>query len=339
MSVTIVESTDNSFKRGAAIAIRPYVEQGSTNMGLEKYNIALFDGIFHEEQLACLERNGIKQYMTGLNEFSEEVQNLSEDEREARIKEIRIMVVDLEKRLASNVIKTDDPEFWNKVKVLRPDNGDFWDKIFLRMSNDPLFLDPAKDPYDLIKVKAIEAGGFSLVAKSMEHARTLAKPPKFYLDRYEETAGTKTELKKLRNKALAELQKLFDKNVNKLMYVCKVIDPNSAQYRKSTPNDVMYDNLDRYINGESLETNKRRAAETFLTISDLSMEVLKLRAIIKDATYYKMISFRGDGCIYHMKSSTMMGRNPSDVLEFLKNPLNEQVLMDLTKSLEKQWNA
>jgi hypothetical protein len=39
-----------------------------------------------------------------------------------------------------------------------------------------------------------------------------------------------------------------------------------------------------------------------------------------------------------MKTGTMMGRTPSDVAEFLKNPLNEEVLMDLQKSVEKYWN-
>lgn len=337
MSVTIVES-GISAKQGAAIAIRPYVEPGSTNMGLEKYNLALYDGIFHEEQLACLERNGIKQYVTGLNEFAPEVQLLPEEEKNAKVKEIRTLVATLEKMLASNVLDVNDSDFWNKVKVLRPDNSEFWDKIIIRMSNDPVYLDPAKDPHDLIKLRAIEAGGFSLVGKSLEHARTMPKPPKFYLDKYEETAGTKTEWKKIRNKALAELQKLFDKNPNKLMYVCKVIDPNSAQYRKNTPNDVLYDIMDRYINGESIETNKRRAAQTFLDVTALDMETLKLRAIVKDATYYKMIAFRGDGFIYHMKSSTVLGKNPSDVTEYLKNPLNEEILIDLSKNLEKYWN-
>jgi arsenate reductase-like glutaredoxin family protein len=34
----------------------------------------------------------------------------------------------------------------------------------------------------------------------------------------------------------------------------------------------------------------------------------------------------------------MLGRNPSDVIEFLKNPLNEEVLKDLVKKTEKYWN-
>jgi hypothetical protein len=35
----------------------------------------------------------------------------------------------------------------------------------------------------------------------------------------------------------------------------------------------------------------------------------------------------------------MLGRNVSDVIEYLKNPLNEDVLVDLNKACEKFWNS
>jgi hypothetical protein len=35
----------------------------------------------------------------------------------------------------------------------------------------------------------------------------------------------------------------------------------------------------------------------------------------------------------------MLGRNPSDVVEFLKNPLNEDVLKDLNNNVERLWNS
>jgi hypothetical protein len=224
------------------------------------------------------------------------------------------------------------------VKLLKPDNDEFWGRIKIACGNEPLFLEPDKDPYDLIKLYAIEAGGFSIVAKSFEEARRMPTPPKFYLDKLEDTVSTKTEVKKLRNKALAELQKLFDKNTNKLFYVAKVVDINSTQYKKSTPNDVLYDNMDKYINGETVETNKKKTAERFLEVVDLDMETLKLRAIVKDATYYKYISPRGDGFIYHMQSGTMLGKTPTDIVEYLKNPLNDQILIDLQQKVEKTWN-
>jgi hypothetical protein len=337
MSITLVEKYQSN--KSGTISIKPYFEQNISNMGLEKYGMNVFDGVFHEEQLTCIEINGIKRYATGLNEFAPEVKLLPDDEREAKIKQIRNIVAQLEKDLAANIVDIDDKEFWNKVKLLRPDNHTFWEKITLRVGNEPTFLDPKGDPYDLIKLYAIEAGGFSLVAKSYEAAKRMAKPPKFYLDRLETTVGTKTEYKKLRNKALSELQKLFDKNTNKLFLVAKVVDIDSVQYKKSTPNDILFDNMDRHINGEGSEDNKKRAAEKFLEIAGYDMETLKIKALIKDATYYKVVAHKSDGFIYHLESSTMLGRNSLDVLEFLKNPLNDQILLDISKKVEKFWNS
>jgi hypothetical protein len=292
-------------------------------MGLEKYELALFDGIFHEEQLACLEVNGIKRYVTGLNEFAPEIKKLPAEEREAAIIEIRKIVSQLEAELAANFVEPGDDEFWSKITI--------------RVSNEPVFLNP-QDPHDLIKLKAIEAGGFSMIARSLDVARKLGSSCKFYLDKFEETASIKTEVKKLRNKALAELEKLANKNVNKLMYVSKVVDPNSPQYKKTTPTDVMYDNMDKYINGETVDTDKRKTAQRFLDVVNLDMETLKIRAIIKDSAYYKLIVTRGDGYIYHTESNTMLGKNPSEIAEYLKNPLHEDILVNLTKGVERYWN-
>lgn len=335
-TVTMVEKYPQN--KRSTIAIRPYFDALVDNMGLQKYGLSLFDGAFHEEQLACLEINGIKRYLTGLNEFSPEVKELPAEEQEAKVKQIRAIVSQLEKELAANIVDPADKEFWNKLKLLKPDNFDFWDKIKIRCGNEPVYLEPDKDPYDLIRLYAIEAGGFSIVAKSLEEARRMPTPPKFYLDRLEETASIQTEVKKLRNKALAELQKLFDKNQNKLFYVAKVLDPNSAQYKKSTPNDIIYDNMDKYINGELVDKDKRKTGQRFLDAVNLDMETLKIRAMVKDSTYYKFIAAKADGFIYHMETTTMMGRTPSDVAEYLKNPLNEEILINLTKKCEKYWN-
>lgn len=324
-------------KRGP-IAIKPYFDSRVGNMGLEKYGQSLYDNVKHMEQLACLEFNGVKRYVTGLNEFAPEIKAIPDaDQRNATIREIRNVVSELEKELAANVIEPEDPAFWSKVKLLRPDNDDFWSKMEVKCGNEPLFLDP-KDPYDLIKIYAINAGGFSIVARSYEDARSKTNPPKFYLDRYTETVSTKTESKKLRNKAIAELQKLFDKNTNKLLYIAKVVDTGSAQYKKSTPNDVVYDNMDNFINGDGSEKSANRAAQMFLDAANLSMEVLKMKALVKDAAYYKFITTKADGFVYVTDKNILLGRNQADAVEYLSNPLNEQVLVDLLQKVEKYWN-
>jgi len=334
---TMVETGKGSVKK-TAIAVRPYFDNSASNMGLEDYGMSLFDGVTHNEQLACLDNNGVVRYITGLNEFAPEIKLLPTADKEARIREIRSAVAELEQELAANVIDIEDKEFWGKVTLLRPNNSEFWNKISISCGNEPLFLDP-KDPYDRIKLYAIEAGGFSLVAKSLEDARAKAVPPKFYLDKEEETVMVRTEYKKLRNKALSELQKLFDKNSTKLFYIAKVVDINSTQYRKSTPNDVIYENMDNYIAGLGGETNKERAAKTFMDTANMDMETLKIKSIVRDSVFFKYIVNKADGYIYHTKTNSLLGRNVSDVVEHLKNPLNEDILKDLNTACEKFWNS
>ncbi|NCD00101.1 MAG: hypothetical protein EOL95_10425 [Bacteroidia bacterium] len=326
------------FKRNSLIAVRPYVDNNTVNMGLEKYNMALFDGVYHEEPIVCLEVNGVKRYITGLNEFAPDVKNLPEEEREAKVKYIRKIVAQIERELFGNVVKEDDEHFWDKIKGAHPTNYVFWEKVNIRCSNEPVYLDPNNDIYDLIRLIAIEAGGFTTIAKSLEDARTRAKKVKFYLDKYEETASTEVSISKLRNKAGAMLQSLYDSNRDKLMLVCKNIDVNSAQYKKSTPIDIMYRNLDDYIEGKTVERNKKKTAKTFIEVAELDMETLKLKALLKDGTYYGLIATKADGHIYHMTSNTLLGRNPSDVVAYLRDPLNEDVLKELIVRIEKYWN-
>ena len=149
---------------------------------------------------------------------------------------------------------------------------------------------------------------------------------------------TKNTLRKLRNKALSELQTMYDKDSNKLLYVTKVIDPGSPQYKKSTSNDTLYEVMDNYINALSFERDGKRAAETFLDVAKQNVGDLKLRAMVKDATYYKVISPKADGYIYHIATSTMLGKNVADVVEHLKNPLNEDALVSIQDAVEIEWN-
>jgi hypothetical protein len=335
-NMTMVELPTVSEK--GKITIKPFFDPNVDNLGLQNYGIALFDGVFHEEQLACVENNGIIRYITGLNPFAPDVKLIQDPEkREARINEINKVVAKLEAELATNILDPKDPDFWNKVKLLSPSNEAFWSKITVRCGNQPVPLDPEANSYDLIKLYAIEAGGFSIVAKSYEDARSRAVSPKFYLDKAVTTIATKTEVKKLRNKALSELEAIFKKNPSKLMYIAKVVDGNSAQYKKSTPMDVIYDNMDKYITGEGVETNLRRAAETFLEACEQDVESLKLRALVKDANFYKLIATKSDGMIYHMASQSMMGRNTSECIEYLKNPLNDKILGELLTRIETYW--
>tara|TARA_R100000388_G_scaffold94348_2_gene81287 strand:+ start:837 stop:1853 length:1017 start_codon:yes stop_codon:yes gene_type:complete len=334
---TIVEKYQQRKKK--AIAIKPFFNPSKQNMGLENYGMALHEGVYHEETLACLEINGVKRYVTGLNEFAPDVKLLPPGEREIKIKEIRSTVSQLEKDLAANVVDPDDKEFWNKLTLLKPDNDKFWSRINLRCGNDPVYLDPETDPYDLIKIHAIKAGGFSIVAKSLKDAKKTNPTPKFYLDTIEESISTRTEYSKLRNKALVALEQMYNKNNTKLMYVAKVVDFDSVQYTKNTPIDVIYENMDIYINGEGTESNKKKAAESFIKASKLSMQDLKINALVKDCLYYRFITTKAGGWIETLDSGIKLGKRQEEVVAFLKKPEQEEVLVSLLSKVESYWNA
>jgi hypothetical protein len=332
---TIVEKYQQG--KNQTIAVRPYFNQDRQNMGLEHYGMALHEGVWHEENLACLELNGVKRFITGLNEFAPEVKRLAPGDRELKIKEIRRIVSELERELASNMIDPEDKEFWNKVTLLKPDNDKFWSRISMRCGNDPVYLDPAKDPYDRIKLCAIEAGGFSMISKSLKEAKTSPNPKKFYLDQLEETISTRTEYTKMRNRALVELEKMFDKNLSKLMYVAKVVDADSVQYTKSTPKDIIYENMDMFISGEGTESNRMRAAESFLNASKSKMEDLKIRALVKDSMFYRFITPKPSGWIETLDSGVKLGKVPAEVVTFLKNPEHDDLLKSLMDKVEPYW--
>lgn len=321
------------------ITIKPYLEEGMLNMGLEKYKQSLFDSASHTIEMAAIEEGDSIRYVNGLNIFAPDVKFLDDTEREAKELQIKDIMIQAERALGGQNIKKDDTDWWNKITKIKPDNIRFWssDDMKLKLGNEDVTIDPNKSTTDLLKYVAIKAGGYPEVAKNLEDARSRARPPKFFLDELEETASLKIEVKALRNKAGAMLQTLYDKNANKLMYVCKVIDVNSPQYKKSTPLAVMYNNMDMYIGGETVDKDKRKTAQYFLDVAEMSMETLKLRAMVKDATFFRYIALKGDGMLYDMETGTALGKNPTQVVEYFKNPLNDELLKRFLNKVEAHW--
>jgi hypothetical protein len=319
------------------LSVKPFFSE-SDNMGLTAYEFVVFPGTAQTESIACLQDGKILRYVTGLDEFSQTVQRISDPKlKTARIKEIRKVVSYLEEHLVTNTVDPEDPEFWNKIKWLRPENAEFWETITMKLSNDPVHLNPANDPLDLIRVYAIEAGGYSLVATGWEDARAMAKPPKWYLDRESITVKTRTEAKKIRNKALGMLDTMYSEDPRKLMLVAKITDSYGHQYNYSTPLDVKYENMDNWINGKAGDKNELRAAKEFIANAELSMIDLKLKALCKDAAFYNTIAQKPDGNIYHMETNIPLGRNLNEAAEFFKNPVNEDVTNKLIEVIEGYW--
>jgi hypothetical protein len=334
----MIEEVKARFKTAGKISVRPYSDPKKENMGLETYNMVVFPGTVQREPMACIEQNGRIRYLNGLDESAPEVKAISDPEKQkAKIREIRSIVAMLEFEKNYTTIDIEDVDFWNKVETYKPNNSALWSTITMEVANDIINLDPANKTEDLLKVLAIEAGGFPIIAKSKEDCSSGTHKRKWYLDRQIDTAVGKASVTKLKNKAISELDNISSEMPRKLFYIAKLISTVSTQYKNSTINDIIYDFLDEYINGNESETSIKKAAQQFIDYASLEMQELKVRSMVRDATFYKFIIQKGDGLLYYSKDNVMLGRNSSEVYEYLVNPLNETILVMLQDQVEQTW--
>ena len=84
---------------------------------------------------------------------------------------------------------------------------------------------------------------------------------------------------------------------------------------------------------------KNAAAESFIDAAKNNMKDLKIRALVKDAMFYRFILVKSTGWIETLDSGIRLGKVPSEVLTFLKNPENEEVLKSLLDKVEPYWQA
>lgn len=337
------------------VAIKCFVNPGIPNSGLETYGMSLFDGAEQIDSLFLREvSRGIFKAVNGLDETAPEILKLPKEERDAAIQDIRETVSKVHYMLyGGDTVKTNDKDFWNKCEKLSPTNANFWgnDTEFpqgftLRLTDAGLYLD-MQNPMDILIERAVRAGGYrSLVAASIEEAYNwpYPTPPKFYLDKLENTAAINTELRKITNKAKAQLDRLRDENIEKLLVIARNFDPDPTQYKKSTPADIVYLNMDRGIDGELWEKNKRQAAQRFLDLANMSNEDLNIRSIVKCGIKYRFLDHRMEdkanktGNIYFLEDGIPIGRTIEEAVMFLKNPLNDDILLRVKAKVDAELN-
>jgi hypothetical protein len=101
--------------------------------------------------------------------------------------------------------------------------------------------------------------------------------------------------------------------------------------------DILYDDCDKYINGETVDKNKKMTAEKFIDYCKQPLADLRVQAIVRDATEMHLLTFKQDGQLYYNKTGTPMGKGVNDVVKFLENPLNNDVLTNITEEVEEEW--
>lgn len=312
-------------QKSKTVTIEQYFDPEIPNLGLEKYGMSLMDDGGIVEDLGYTKFGNQIRYITGLDVHSKSVKDIEDPvQRDAVINEINKTVEHIEKVLGAG--------------ALSPTNADFWSTIKLEIRGIRKYLD-LSDVQDLVLYHCIKGGGFAEVAPSFEVAKNSpTKVFKFYLQELEEIAAIKTEIKKERNAARAELEKIRTKDPGKLFKVAKVVLTADNQFRYSTPIDHIYDKLDDFIEGTVVKTNKKKTPADFMAAAKLDKATLNLRAIVIDAIYYKFILLKSDNTYYNIETSSAYGRNLEEVIAYLGNPINSTELENISSRVEAIWN-
>lgn len=318
------------------ICIKPYFDPNIPNMGLENYGQVFFEGTAMMQSLRSIDINGVERFITNLDEFSMDIKALPEKEKEARIKNIRQTLAEIEYEIFFNRVDPTDPDFWEKIN-LKPTNREFWSQLYIVVGNLPYFLDP-NDPRDLLKIIAAEGGGFDEVCRSLEEARNSIKPPKFYIEKRKDVRVEDGKLKMSRDRAIYELFKLRMEEPQKLFLLAKNILPISNSYKINDKVEIFYGELNDYIEGTSIEKNKKLAPVKFMDWLKKDQEYLQIRAFVLDGVFLKYLVTKADNKIYIKDTGSLLGGNIEECIEHLKSPVNQRDLDFIQEKVEASWN-
>ena len=308
------------------ITVKPFIPENYSFLGLENYKMVLYDNCIQREDLGYIEINGIKRYLTGLDEHAPSITSITNEAiKQEKIKEIREVVAELEMKLVYNYIDPKDPDFWSKVKVLLPTNYEFWSKVKITLDNNGLVLDIDKNPHDKILYYCIKAGGFSLVAPSYKVA--VANNPKyyFYLDSEEETLAIDVTIRKVKNKAFSILDNIEDtKNHKKLLYLVKILLPNGHEYSLDYSISDLYSVLDEYISNTTVNNDN---AYHFIKNAEMKDEEIVVKALVSDLVKMKKIYYKDlDRQYYCVYTNSLLGKNLDEITSYLLLETNRVLL-------------
>lgn len=288
--------------------IRPYVDKKMPNHGLEQHNMVVADNCEHKQELGYKYINGVKTYITGLNEDVPEIQSLPEEEKNARIYDIRKTVVFLENSIAGNYsiseadiynvertavkkkkgssaemeeefieTKSFNPKFWEKVTKFRsviPDKRD--GEIILRNYWDDIELKCSNrpieldpnDPTNIIYIKAIEAGGFGLLCAPSLEKAQSGIRPFKFYLDKMDEAAKVAVVEERRRNKAGALLELLMDDTDRLFYITKNILSYPLAYRLKTSVNTLYQDINKYLDGKGGEKDAKKAINTFISFCD-----------------------------------------------------------------------
>lgn len=265
---------------------------------------------------------GVKRYLTGLDpETVKYDSSLTSEEKAKKIAEIETKVKELEQFFGPGTLDATNEKHWSKVKLV----------INRRTTNLDL-----TNPKNEIMYYCIKGGGFEIVASDYEICERDNK--KFYLVEPTDFVEHRVAPREVSNRAIAQLQKLYEnKGFDDMFFIGKYILPVEKSYTKRTPKALIYEDLDKFLNGEVIKKSKVACAREFLEALKVSKTELVIKCLVKDAVYYNFIYTNQAGELKNNETSGIYTNTIEGAVGHLMNPAYENELDNIKTRVEKKW--
>lgn len=283
----------------------------------------LTDKFVRTEDLGYRTFYGTKRYMCGLDtELVKYDQSLNKEEKEAKIAEIKEIVERL--------------EMFFGIGSLDPTNEKHWAKINLAIDRKTTNLDLSNPRNELI-YHCIKAGGFSLVAPTMEEARENQTP--FYIVEPTEYAEARIANKELINKAISTLHKLYEsKSYDDLFFLAKYLLPVEKSYTKRAPKAMLYEDLDKWLDALVVKESRISLARKFLDATKKSKPDVVVYCLVKDSVYLGFMYANQAGELKNNETDGIYGTTVEKAVTHLQNPAYEHELENIKRRVEEKWS-
>ena len=268
----------------------------------------------------------LNSYITGFSEddylFRDD---LTEEEKSDIIKEMRIAKVWLEREKGGISLDPKNVNFWRTQKfVLDNLNGMY----------------TTANPDHLILYYNILGRGYDGI--SISHDKAKEDEKLLYMSVMEAEAKRSFVGTKVKITALARLEEVMDNwSIEDTLLLTYHLCKTSHGYKNSTPNVVVLEELNQFIEGLDTKNDKKKRPQEFLDAIKMfsnNPDKIKMSGLVKAAIYYGIISTDSKRNLINRETGFILGTNNPTAVEKLLDRKNIEELSNIKKRLDKRWN-
>lgn len=200
-----------------------------------------------------------------------------------------------------------------------PEGQEWLRNYTIKISHDLTALDPKNPEHQFIVFVLKQNNGMGLIAMNPEDIENAAiNTFKFIVSDEMKEVGERVSKKEIKMSAYKKLMELYESNTQRLITLAKHIFPANSGIGENK--QLAFDKLEDYISQNNVN------AEQFNRLCSQDPDYIATVVKIKTAIYKNVIRKGQDGLYYLYSTNTKMGRTEDEVIAFLTNVSNKDLL-------------